>query len=168
MPAKLTTRPLPFNGVLVMTSDGVEFCCRRTRTIPHATWDEIDAYEYVAGYGWDSMPVRSGERLRELDHLMKEEVRKMNRTIPPWPVLIQFTKDHPSPARAWAVREGEKLEHFRIIAGGHLLHADEVEVLGTAIDVARQAVKFVLSQDSRGECTLSGQSRRMLESVSND
>lgn len=100
--------------------------------------------------------------------LMNEEVAKMNRVLPPWPVLIQFTKDHPNPARVWAVREDKDQPGYRMIAGGCWLPESEVEVLGTAIDVARQAVRFVLSQDDRGECDLSGQARRMLESVAND
>lgn len=53
--------------------DGRRFWCRRVRQIAYAPWDEINAYDWLDGHGWDtSAPIRRRETLEAIHQAMVE------------------------------------------------------------------------------------------------
>lgn len=63
--------PSPGEPAIVSDGKGNRYWCRRVRSLS-ASWLEVDAFDWVNGLGWDSLPVKRRETLEKIDIAMKE------------------------------------------------------------------------------------------------
>ena len=69
---RMTCGRLPENGEPAIVSNGCgkRYWCRRARLLA-ASWLELDAFDWVDGFGWDKLPVKRRETLEAIDVAMK-------------------------------------------------------------------------------------------------
>ena len=56
---------------IVSNGRGNRYWCRRARSLA-ASWLELDVFDWIDGYGWDSLPVKRRETLEAIDKSMTE------------------------------------------------------------------------------------------------